>query len=81
VDELALVFDKTPADSVSLHAFRRTPWPARLAYVPVAPGAAAALADLPAATVLDGTDPRLFPPTCTGPFAPQPLRKTLWKTW
>jgi hypothetical protein len=81
VDELALVFDKTPADSVSLHAFRRTPWPARLAYVPVAPDAAAALADLPAATVLDGTDPRLFPPTCTGPFAPQPLRKTLWKTW
>lgn len=81
VDELALSFDRTPADSVSLHAFRRTPWPARLAFVPVSSGAAAALADLPPATLLDGTDPRLFPPTCTGPFAPQALRKTLWKTW
>lgn len=81
VDELALALDRTPADSVSLHAFRRIPWRARLAFVPVSSGFAAGLADLPPATALAGTDPRLFPPTCTGPFAPQALRKTLWKSW
>lgn len=81
IDELALVFDRTPAESVALHTFRRTPWPARIGLIPLASEAAARLGGLPPATVLAGTDPRLFPPTCTGPFAPQALRKTLWKAW
>jgi hypothetical protein len=81
IDELALAFDPRPADSVALHTFRRSPWAARLVFIPVRAGAAAALADLPPATALAGTDPRLFPPTCTGSFAPQELRKTLWKRW
>ncbi|HUP41953.1 MAG TPA: hypothetical protein VM599_01965, partial [Thermoanaerobaculia bacterium] len=80
IDELALAFDPRPADSVALHAFRRSPWAARLVFIPVRAGAAAGLAGLPPATALAGTDPRLFPPTCTGAFAPQELRKTLWKS-
>jgi O-antigen ligase len=80
IDELALAFDPRPAGSVALHAFRRSPWAARLVFIPVRAGAAAGLAGLPPATALAGTDPRLFPPTCTGAFAPQELRKTLWKS-
>lgn len=79
--ELALVFDAAAVDSVSLHLFRRRPWGARLAGVGVDSEAAARFADLPAATSLASTDPRLFPPTCTGAFVPQRLRKTLWKSW
>lgn len=80
-EELALVFDANPESSVSLHLFRRRPWWARLVPVPVDAAAAQAFAGLPAATALAGTDPQLFPPTCTGPFVPQRLRKTLWKSW
>ena len=81
VRELALVLDGTPRDSVSLHLFRRRLWRARLAGVPVDAAWAAAFAEVPAAVSLAGTDPRLFPPTCTGGFVPQRLRKTLWKSW
>jgi hypothetical protein len=81
MDDVVLHFDRSPADSVALHTFRRRPWPARLGYIPLDAEAAGRLAGLPPATALAGTDPRLFPPTCLGPFAPQPLRKTLWKAW
>jgi hypothetical protein len=78
--ELALVFDASAADSVSLHLFRRRPWAARLAPVTVDAVAARAVEGLPPAVALTGTDRRLFPPTCTGAFVPQGLRKTLWKS-
>ena len=78
---VALVVDARPASSLSLHAFRRLPRRVELLPVPVDREAAQALSALPPATVVPGTDPRLFPPTCTGPFSPQTLRKTLWKTW
>jgi O-antigen ligase len=78
--ELALVFDASTADSVSLHLFRRRPWAARLAPVTVDAAAARAVEGLPPAVALTGTDRRLFPPTCTGAFVPQGLRKTLWKS-
>lgn len=80
VGELATVLDAHAAGSVSLYLFRRLPWRAELLRVPVRRAAAVALGTLPAATELPGTDPRLFPPVCTGPFDPQPLRKTLRKT-
>lgn len=76
--ELALVLDGTPEGSLSLHAFRRLPWPARLAPVPVG-AAAAGFADLPPAVSLPGTDPRLFPPTCTGAFVPRELEATPYR--
>lgn len=78
---IALVVDGQPSASLSLHAFRRLPWRLELVPVPVRVAGVERLADLPPATGLPGTDPRLFPATCTGPFAPQILRKTLWKTW
>ncbi len=78
---VALVVDARPAASLSLHLFRRLPRRVELLPIPVDREAAEALSAIPPATVVPGTDPRLFPPTCTGPFAPQVLRKTLWKTW
>lgn len=79
--ELALVFDAAPRESASLHLFRRRPWRARLAGVPVDARVVERFAELPAAASLGTTDARLFPPTCTGSFVPQRLRKTLWKSW
>ncbi len=76
--ELALVLDGTPESSLSLHAFRRLPWPARLAPVPLGT-AAAGFAGLPPAVSLPGTDPRLFPPTCTGAFVPRELEATPYR--
>jgi|GEM_PF-596509 len=81
VASVALVVDGRAASSLSLHAFRRLPRRVALVPVPVIQPMAQALSSLPPATALPGTDPRLFPPTCTGPFSPQTLRKTLWKTW
>lgn len=81
VATVAVVVDGRPSASLSLHAFRRLPWRVDLVPVPVRVAGVRALSDLPPATILPGTDPRLFPATCTGPFAPQILRKTLWKTW
>ncbi len=81
VGQLATVLDAHEEGSVSLHLFRRLPWRADLMLVRVHRAAARALGELPAATALSGTDPRLFPATCAGPFGPQPVRKTLWKTW
>lgn len=80
-DRLAEVVDGHPDTAMSLHLFRRAPWRAELREVPVDPTALGALAELPPATLLQGTDLALFPPTCTGSFGPQPLRKSLWKWW
>lgn len=77
--ELAVVLDGRPEGSLSLHVFRRRPWRSGLAPVPVDAGAAAALTGLPPAVALESTDPRLFPPTCTGPFAPQTLSATPYR--
>ncbi|MGD2114917.1 MAG: O-antigen ligase family protein [Acidobacteriota bacterium] len=80
VARVALVVDGRASDSLSLHAFRRLPHRVELVPVPVRRRGAEALAGMPPATVMRGTEADLFPATCTGPFAPQMLRKTLWKT-
>ena len=81
VASVALVVDGRPASSLSLHAFRRLPRRVALVPVPVIQPMAQALSSLPPATALPGDRPPPLPPTCTGPFSPQTLRKTLWKTW
>ncbi len=77
---LATVLDAQAAGSVSLYLFRRLPWRAELMLVPVRREAARSLAAFPAATELPGTEARLFPPACVGPFGPQAVRKTLRKS-
>lgn len=57
---LAYDVDGDAAVSLSLHAFRRTPWPARIAVVELRGDAIPPLAALPPATALDATDPFLF---------------------
>jgi hypothetical protein len=85
VAHVALVVDANPSGdlswgSLSLHTFRRLPRRVELVPIPVRRLGAEAMVGVPPATVLRSTDARLFPATCTGPFAPQILRKTLWKT-
>jgi hypothetical protein len=77
--ELALTLDRMPEASLSLHAFRRRPWPARVARVRLDSGAAAAFADLPPAVSQESTDARLFPPTCTGAFTERDVGATPYR--
>jgi hypothetical protein len=76
---MALTLDRTPEASLSLHAFRRRPWPARVARVRLDSGAAAAFADLPPAVSQESTDARLFPPTCTGAFTERDVGATPYR--
>jgi hypothetical protein len=59
VAHLALVLDRTPSGSLSLHAFRRRPGELRLVDVPVDLAAVRHLT-LPPATVLPATSPQAF---------------------
>jgi hypothetical protein len=77
--EMALTLDRTPEASLSLHAFRRRPWPARVARVRLDSGAAAAFTDLPPAVSQESTDARLFPPTCTGAFTERDVGATPYR--
>jgi hypothetical protein len=77
--DLALTLDGAPEASLSLHAFRRRSWPARVAQVRVDTRAAAAFTDLPPAVSQESTDPRLFPPTCTGAFTARNVGATPYR--
>ncbi len=59
--DLAAQMDLTPALAVSLHQFRRRPWPADLARIRVERGAVRALRGLPAAAELPTSLPEAFP--------------------
>jgi len=56
---LALAVDEDPSASLSLHAFRRRPWPAEWPLVEVR-GRAAGAIRLPPAAVLPTTSPEFF---------------------
>lgn len=60
VRRLVLEVDDEPATSLSLHAFRRSPWPARVAEIRLDVARFVPLAELPPATQLPTTDPSLF---------------------
>ncbi len=59
-DWLVLSVDQDPFYGLSLHAFRRRPWPARWPLVEVRLAAVRALRRLPSAAVLPGTAPDVF---------------------
>lgn len=59
--DLAAQMDLTPALAVSLHQFRRTPWPADLARIRVERGAVRALRALPSAAELSTSPAGAFP--------------------
>lgn len=63
VTSLQRRMDSRPATSLSLVAFRRLPWPATLAAVPVRLAAARAVR-VPSAAELPVTGPEAFPPSC-----------------
>jgi tetratricopeptide (TPR) repeat protein len=60
--DLVAAIDGSPALSLSLHAFRRSAWPADLARLSVDRSAVRELRSLPAATALPDSRPAAFPP-------------------
>jgi O-antigen ligase len=64
---LGLTMDDHPATALSLYTFRRLPWPATLAQVPVRRRAAVALSAIPPATRLKSTALRAFDRPCDAP--------------
>ncbi|MDQ1346810.1 MAG: hypothetical protein QG573_179, partial [Acidobacteriota bacterium] len=59
--DLAAQLDTTPALAVSLHLFRRTPWPADLARLRVERAGVRRMMKLPSATALPGSSAEAFP--------------------
>jgi hypothetical protein len=69
---LRVTMDEEPSTAVSLHVFRRLPWPATLAAVPVRREAFARVERLPAAGSLASTRGDAFPRPCLGAGRPAP---------
>jgi hypothetical protein len=74
VRRLVLDLDEEAATSLSLHAFRRSPWPARIAVIRLEASRLGPVAERPPAVILPTTDPSLVgSPSCAlGYEAPEP---------
>jgi hypothetical protein len=66
VARLRVTMDDEPSTAVSLHVFRRRPWPATLVSLPVRRAAFARMAHVPAAGSLATTSEAAFAGRCDG---------------